>query len=120
MVEFAGIADFIAEPLRTYSSGMVMRLVFSVGDRAFQVKCAERMASLKRSGKTLLCVCTPRSDVVIEADIDADDAIEVHPVQDYQGTLATEKQVVADYMSLHDNYCKMGENLAGCVPAKAH
>ncbi len=56
VVEFAGIADFIAEPLRTYSSGMVMRLVFSVGDRAFQVKCAERMASLKRSGKTLLCV----------------------------------------------------------------
>jgi hypothetical protein len=40
--------------------------------------------------------------------------------KDYQGTLATEKQVVADYMSLHDNYCKMGENLAGCVPAKAH
>ncbi|MGO9096326.1 MAG: ABC transporter ATP-binding protein [Bryobacteraceae bacterium] len=73
IVEFAGIADFIAEPLRTYSSGMVMRLAFSVaahldpdiliidevlsvGDRAFQVKCTERMASLKRSGKTLLCV----------------------------------------------------------------
>jgi ABC-type polysaccharide/polyol phosphate transport system ATPase subunit len=73
IVEFAGIADFIAEPLRTYSSGMAMRLAFSVaahldpdiliidevlsvGDHAFQVKCAEKMASLKRSGKTLLCV----------------------------------------------------------------
>jgi ABC-type polysaccharide/polyol phosphate transport system ATPase subunit len=73
IVDFAGIADFIAEPLRTYSSGMVMRLAFSVavhldpdiliidevltvGDYAFQVKCAEKMASLKRSGKTLLCV----------------------------------------------------------------
>ncbi|MGC9969700.1 MAG: ABC transporter ATP-binding protein [Bryobacteraceae bacterium] len=73
IVEFAGIADFIAEPLRTYSSGMVMRLAFSiaahldpdiliidevlaVGDHAFQAKCAERILGLKRSGKTLLCV----------------------------------------------------------------
>jgi ABC-type polysaccharide/polyol phosphate transport system ATPase subunit len=73
IVEFAGIADFIAEPLRTYSSGMVMRLAFSVaahldpdiliidevlavGDHAFQAKCAERILGLKRSGKTMLCV----------------------------------------------------------------
>ena len=47
-------------------------------------------------GKTLLCVCTPRSDVVIEADIDADDAIEVHPVQDYQGTLVGMDDVALD------------------------
>jgi ABC-type polysaccharide/polyol phosphate transport system ATPase subunit len=73
IVEFAGIADFIAEPLRTYSSGMVMRLAFSiaahldpdillvdevlaVGDHAFQAKCGEKIMELKRSGKTLLCV----------------------------------------------------------------
>jgi len=40
--------------------------------------------------------------------------------KDYKSAVNTEKQVVADYMSLHDNYCKMGENLAGCAPAKPH
>jgi len=38
----------------------------------------------------------------------------------YQGTLATEKQVVADYMTLHNAYCAMGTNLVGCVAATAH
>jgi|SRR5579863_3161114 len=73
IVEFAGIGDFISEPLRTYSSGMVMRLAFSVainvdpeillidellavGDAAFHVKCLERIHQFRRAGKTLLCV----------------------------------------------------------------
>ena len=73
IVEFSGVADFIDEPLRTYSSGMTMRLAFSVavnvdpdiliideilgvGDQAFQAKCHERIAQFKRAGKTLLFV----------------------------------------------------------------
>lgn len=73
VVEFAGVGEFIDEPLRTYSSGMVMRLAFSVavhmdpdiliidevlsvGDHAFQAKCTERIRGFKRAGKTLLCV----------------------------------------------------------------
>jgi ABC-type polysaccharide/polyol phosphate transport system ATPase subunit len=73
IVEFAGLGDFMSEPLRTYSSGMVMRLAFSVivnmdpdillidevlavGDSAFQAKCFERLHELRRAGKTLLCV----------------------------------------------------------------
>ncbi len=73
IVEFAGIGDFIDEPLRTYSTGMVMRLAFSiaiqadpdillidevlaVGDANFQEKCREKMASFGRQGKALLFV----------------------------------------------------------------
>ena len=73
MVAFAEIGDFIDEPLRTYSSGMVMRLAFSVavcvdpdvliidevlgvGDLAFFAKCQDRIQQFRRSGKTILCV----------------------------------------------------------------
>jgi ABC-type polysaccharide/polyol phosphate transport system ATPase subunit len=73
MVAFSEIGDFIHEPLRTYSSGMVMRLAFSVavsvdpdvliidevlgvGDVAFFAKCQERIMQFRRSGKTILCV----------------------------------------------------------------
>ena len=73
IVDFSGIGDFIHEPLRTYSSGMVMRLAFSVavnmdpevllidevlsvGDAAFQEKSFERVRQIRRAGKTLMCV----------------------------------------------------------------
>ena len=73
VVEFADIGDFIHEPLRTYSSGMMMRLAFSVavhvnagilaldevlgvGDQAFFEKCAQRIQDFRNAGKTLVCV----------------------------------------------------------------
>jgi ABC-type polysaccharide/polyol phosphate transport system ATPase subunit len=73
IVDFAAIGEFINEPLRTYSSGMMMRLAFSVavnvdpdilvvdevlgvGDEAFFLKCVERIKNFRRAGKTLLCV----------------------------------------------------------------
>ncbi|MEX2261333.1 MAG: ABC transporter ATP-binding protein [Bryobacteraceae bacterium] len=73
IVEFSGLDEFIREPLRTYSSGMVLRLAFSVavnvdpdiliidevlavGDENFQAKCAAKIQDMKDAGKTLLCV----------------------------------------------------------------
>jgi ABC-type polysaccharide/polyol phosphate transport system ATPase subunit len=74
IIEFSGVADeFIHEPLRTYSSGMIMRLAFSVainmdpdvllvdeilavGDSAFQEKCFRKVHEFRDSGRSLLCV----------------------------------------------------------------
>ena len=73
IVQFADIPDFIDEPLRTYSTGMIARLGFSVavhldpdvlvldevlavGDFEFQKKCMEKIAELHARGKTLLFV----------------------------------------------------------------
>ena len=73
IVAFADIGDFIDEPLRVYSTGMMMRLAFSVavnvdpdilivdevlgvGDLAFQAKCRERILQFRHAGKTILCV----------------------------------------------------------------
>jgi ABC-type polysaccharide/polyol phosphate transport system ATPase subunit len=74
IIEFSGIAsEFVDEPLRTYSSGMIMRLAFSVainmdpdvllvdeilavGDASFQEKCFQKVHQFRDSGRSLLCV----------------------------------------------------------------
>jgi ABC-type polysaccharide/polyol phosphate transport system ATPase subunit len=80
IVEFSELGEFIREPLRTYSSGMIMRLGFSiavsrnpdillvdeilaVGDQKFQEKCMGRIRELKRRGTTIVFVSHARTAV---------------------------------------------------------
>jgi teichoic acid transport system ATP-binding protein len=85
ITEFAGIGDFINQPVKTYSSGMFARLAFavainvepdilivdealSVGDIYFQAKCFKKMDEIKKRGTTILLVTHDMSSVVKYCD----------------------------------------------------
>ncbi len=82
IIEFSEIGDFVDVPVKQYSSGMYMRLAFSVatevdpeilildeilavGDIAFQQKCFDRLRKFREAGKTILLV-THSLDQVVE------------------------------------------------------
>src|SRR5918993_341333 len=58
IVEFAEMQDFIDAPVKTYSSGMYMRLGFAVavGDQGFTHKCLDKFAEFRRRNKSILLV----------------------------------------------------------------
>lgn len=73
IVDFAGVSSYLDQPVKTYSSGMYMRLAFSVaahiepeillvdevlavGDAEFQKKCMQRIEQVGRNGQTVLFV----------------------------------------------------------------
>ena len=81
IVDFSELGDFIDAPVRTYSSGMTMRLAFSiataaspeilildevlaVGDAPFQAKCRARIAEIIADGATIFFVSHSLSDIV--------------------------------------------------------
>jgi lipopolysaccharide transport system ATP-binding protein len=81
IASFADIDQFIDQPVKNYSSGMILRLAFavqsqldpdilivdealSVGDAKFQVKCFERLRQLKENGTSILLVTHDNEQIV--------------------------------------------------------
>lgn len=118
IVEFSGVSDFIEEPLRKYSSGMIMRLAFSVathvdpdilvidevisvGDQNFQVKCMEKIHEFRHRGKTMVFVSHASSTILQLCQraiwLDHGELMHDGPIQDvigaYEGRAAAQRGV---------------------------
>ena len=85
ILAFADIGDFVYQPVKTYSSGMFVRLAFaqainvepeilivdealSVGDVFFQSKCYQRMEEIRKSGTTILMVTHDMGSIIKYCD----------------------------------------------------
>ncbi|MBR3058177.1 MAG: ABC transporter ATP-binding protein [Clostridiales bacterium] len=113
IIKFSELGDYIDNPVRTYSSGMYMRLAFSVainvdadillideimavGDANFQEKCFKKLRQLKRDGMTI---------VIVSHDINTIESFCDKGIWISEGKCASEgdiKKVVKDYRNFLD------------------
>lgn len=85
ILDFADIGDFVHQPVKTYSSGMFVRLAFalainvepdilivdealSVGDVFFQAKCYTKMEEIRKNGTTILMVTHDMGSIIKYCD----------------------------------------------------
>lgn len=113
IIEFSGVEKFIDQPVKNYSSGMYVRLGFSVaisvepeilvvdevlavGDAEFQEKCLTKFKDFKKQGKTVIMVSHSMESIVSMCD---------HAAWLEKGnlkTVGTAKQTVAKYLKSLD------------------
>ena len=111
IIDFSELGEFIEVPVRTYSSGMYMRLAFSVainvdadillideilavGDQHFQEKCFAKLEELKASGKTI---------VIVSHALGAVEKLCDRTVWLYEGNIRKDgptKEVIKDYLKV--------------------
>lgn len=109
IIEFSELGEFIDNPVRTYSSGMYMRLAFSVainvdadillideilavGDQHFQEKCFKKLEELKNSDKTI---------VIVSHSLEQIENLCTRAIWIYEGKVAmdaTPKEVIPKYL----------------------
>ena len=131
IVGFAGVEQFIDTPVKRYSSGMYLRLGFSiaahldpdillldevlaVGDAAFQARCIQRVSELKQAGTTI---------VFISHDLKAVERLCDRVLLLQKGEIRSEgppRAVIAEYERALSSFApsSRGDNLAGAAPRK--
>ena len=111
IISFSELEEFIDNPVRTYSSGMYMRLAFSiainvdaeillideilaVGDQHFQDKCFAKLHELKKNNKTI---------VIVSHSLDAVEKLCDRAVWIYEGVIKMDgdtKKVIKEYLKI--------------------
>ncbi len=135
IVEFAELEDFIDAPVKTYSSGMYMRLgfavainvdpdvllvdeVLAVGDEGFTHKCLDKFAEFRRRGKTILLVTHALS--LVERFCDEALWLDAGEVRGGGDTRRVVAAYISDVTKSEEVELAAGDAKARAVAAQAH